>query len=510
MIYALTEETARRAEARATAELGMTLADLMRRAGLAVAQEVGRRVPFGDVAIVAGKGNNGGDGWVAAGELNRQDRQVRVFTPVEPGELAGIAGDAAAEAVDAGVPFTVLGDEGMGPGDLSEYAAVVDALFGIGFAGPVRQPYVTWIEAINDSGATIVSVDIPSGVETDTGCTGEHVVRAQVTVTFSSPKVGVLLYPGAEHAGEVVVADIGVPWEMLGGPGDPEVWQNEDYAALLPRPAPNVHKNARGRVLVVAGSGAYPGAAALAAMGAQRAGAGFVTLAVPESIASILQTKLTSAVVVSLAENPSRTLASKATHEIVDMARESDAVVLGPGLTIAHGAVLVSRSLVSELEKPMVVDADGLNAMIDVANALEMRSAPTVITPHPGELARLLDTTPAEIQSDRLSFGAKLSGPRFACVLKGARTVTSGRGRQVVTLSGGPALATAGTGDVLAGMIGTLLAQGLEPLEAGAVAAHLHGLAGDHAARNLTETSVVAEDIPAHLPHAIREILGQE
>lgn len=510
MIYALTAEAARRAEERATGSGDLALAELMRRAGSAVAREVQLVAPYGAVAIVTGKGNNGGDGWVAARELHLHDRQVHVFTPVAPDGLDGIAGDAARLAVAASVPFTVLGDEPMEAGTLRDYATIVDALFGIGLALPVRQPYVTWLEAINAAEAVVVSVDMPSGVETDTGHVDDHAVEADVTVTFSAPKVGLLQYPGAGYAGRLAIADIGIPWEHIGDSGDPEVWEPGDYRAIVPRLPADIHKNERGRVLIVAGSGAYPGAAALAVMGAQRMGAGYVTVAVPESIAPILQTKLTSAVVLAMSENPSRTLASKVTEEIIDIARDYDAVVTGPGMTLAHGAVLVTRTLVSGLSAPLVLDADGLNAMVDAVDLIAGRQAPTVITPHPGELARLLDVTTAEVQSDRLSYGARLTAPRLACVLKGARTIVSGRARQVLTLSGGPALATAGTGDVLAGMVGALLAQGLEPLEAGALAAYVHGRAGDHAAAALSEMCVTAEDVPAFVPQAMRELLDSE
>lgn len=508
MLYALTEESARAAEHRAVAESGVTLPELMDRAGAVVAREVSQRVPYGPVVVVVGNGNNGGDGWVAARELHASGREVLVVTPTEPQALEGIAGDAARAAGSDGVPFEVR-SETLEIGAFHGYAAVVDALFGIGFTGPVRQPYITWVEAINASGAVVVAVDMPSGVQTDTGRVDKHAVRADVTVTFSAPKRGLLLFPGAEHAGHVLVEDIGVPWEFLGSPGELELWSQADYATLLPRHALDVHKNARGRVLIVAGSGGFPGAAALAAMGAQRMGAGYVTLAVPESIAAIAQTKLTSAVVLPLAENPSKTFASKVAEEIIDVAKEYDAVVVGPGMTLAHGAVLVTRKLVAELQKPLVLDADGLNAMVDTVPAITSRTAPTVITPHPGELARLLDVNVADIQGDRLSFGSKLTGPRLACVLKGAHTITSGRDRHVLNTSGGPSLATAGTGDVLAGMIGTLLAQGLEPLEAGVLGAYLHGRAGDHAATDMTERCVIAEDLPAYLPRAVAELVAE-
>ncbi len=508
MIHALTAASARAAEERAVEAAAVTLGELMERAGTQLAAEVARRAPYGEVAVLAGRGNNGGDGWVAARELALAGRDVRVVTPGDPDELEGLSAGAARSAVEAGVTVRVVGDEPLETDTFRGAAAIVDALFGIGFSGEVRPPYATWIEAVNAADALVVSADVPSGVDASTAAVGEHAVRADVTVTFSAPKVGTVLYPGAEFAGELMVADIGIGWELLGEPGDPEIWDAEDYRTLLPVPEPEAHKNSRGRVLVVAGSGAFPGAAALAAMGAQRMGAGYVTVAVPESVVGVLQAKLTSAVVMGLPENPSRTVASKVIDAVLDIAREFDAVVLGPGMTVAHGAVHVARALVSELDVPLVVDADGLNALVEAVGTITSRTAPTVITPHPGELARLLETSPAQVQADRIGYGRELSGPRLACVLKGARTLVSGRGRQVVTVAGNPGLATAGTGDVLAGMIGALLAQGLEPLEAGALGAYLHARAGDHASADLTALSVLAEDIPAYLPGAIRELDG--
>jgi len=495
--YALTHAGALLAEERAVSELGVSVAELMSRAGSALADQVAIRVPYGSVAVFAGGGSNGGDGWVAARVLHAWGREVVVYTAVDPDGLEGVAAQAAREALDAGVE-AVVPQGTLEPGSVCGHAAVIDALFGVGLAGPVRQPFLTWIEAINASGACVISADMPSGVQTDTGHVDGLAVRADVTVTFSAAKRGLLLYPGAGYAGEVVVADIGIPWELIGAAGDLEVWEPGDYAALLPRHARDVHKNTRGRVLIVGGSGAFPGAMILAAMGAQRAGAGFVTVAVPESIATLIQSRLASVVVLAMPENPSRTLASRVADEIIDVARESDAVVVGPGMTVAHGAVLVARRLVSELPVPLLLDADGLNSLV----------APTVITPHPGELARLLDTTSDRVQSDRLSHGSKLTGPRLACVLKGAHTIVSGRGRQILTTAGGPALATAGTGDVLAGITGALLAQGLEPLEAGALAAHIHGRAGDHAALGFTERCVIAEDVAENIPSAVAELLG--
>ncbi|MDA3935964.1 MAG: NAD(P)H-hydrate dehydratase [Actinomycetota bacterium] len=508
MVYALTESAARLAEERAVAEAGVTLGDLMRRAGTAVAEALSARVPFGPVAVVTGKGNNGGDGWLAARVLASAGRDVRVFSLVDPAALKADAGEVAAEAIRAGVAHEVVSGE-MASNHLEGYAAVVDALLGIGTVGEIQGSYVSAVQAINASGAHVISVDLPTGVLCDTGAAPGVAVRADATVTFSSQKAGLVLQPGVSLAGDVLVSEIGIPRELVGSPGDPEVWSAAEYRDLLPVLDPDTHKNARGRVLIVAGSGAYPGAAALAAMGAQRMGAGYVTLAVPESIAHIVQSKLTSAVVMGLPEHPSHTLASRVTDIILDLSREFDAVVIGPGMTVAHGAVLVTRNLVHSLMVPLVLDADGLNAMVDAADAIRSRVGSTVITPHPGELSRLLDMTPTQVQSDRLVHGAKLSGPNLTCVLKGARTVISGQGRRVVNTTGNPGLATAGTGDVLAGMVGALLAQGLSPLEAGALGAWVHGRAGDHAARELTETCMIAEDVPNFISSAVRELNEQ-
>jgi len=353
-----------------------------------------------------------------------------------------------------------------------------------------------------------VSADVPTGVDSDTGAVLGPAVAADVTVTFSAPKIGLVQYPGAGYAGEVVVADVGVPSELLSPSEAPEIWSDTDYAALLPLPAPDAHKNQRGRVLVVAGSGAYPGAAVLAVRGAQRMGAGYVTLAVPATIARIVQSHLVSGVVVGMPENPGHTFASRDADRILDMVSDYDAVVLGPGLTVARGAVTVVRTLVASLLIPLVVDADGLNALVDATELLASREAPTVITPHPGELGRLLCGSAVDVQANRLQAASVLGRGTVSCVLKGAGTVTAGQGRAVINTSGGPALATAGTGDVLAGMIGALLATGRSSLEAGALGAFLHGRAGEAAAELLTPVCVNAEDIPDQIPVAVAELLG--
>ncbi len=508
MIHALTSSQMRAAEEGAVAQNAAALGELMERAGSALARECSERVPEGRVAVLAGSGNNGGDGWVAARKLHEEGREVHVFSVTSLEGLSGIAADAAREAIAGGVVWSPHSQGGPSPADLARFGLAIDALLGTGISGPVRPELAQWIEACNATGAFVVSADVPSGVDADTGAVGGAAVQADVTVTFGAPKIGLVQYPGAGFAGEIVIEDVGIPHGLVVFEDAPEIWSVAEYRALLPLPSPDDHKNLRGRVLVIAGSGAYPGAAILATRGAQRMGAGYVTLVVPESAVAAARAHLTSAVVVGMPENPSRTFASKDAERILSLAREYDAAVLGPGLTVARGAVAVARALVSRLQIPLVVDADALNALVDATSLLAERSAPTVITPHPGEAGRLLGISTDAVQSDRIAKARLLALAGTTCVLKGAGTLVVGSGRCVVNTTGSAALATAGTGDVLAGIIGTLLAQGLEPLEAGVLGAYLHGRAGEAAAEALTPVCVCAEDVYEHLPDAVSELLG--
>jgi NAD(P)H-hydrate epimerase len=502
MYRALTADETRAVEDSVVAA-GRTRGDLMEQAGAALAGHVTALHPAGRVIVAVGPGNNGGDGWTAARELHRMGREVLVCSVRSPQALEGLARSAADSAIAAGVAWA----EGLPAAPLLASAAVVvDALLGIGQRPPLRPPLDTWCAAIMAAKVPVIAVDVPTGVDADTGVVDGSCVSADVTVTFIAPKRGLFLHPGAAHAGGILVEDLGVDARLWDREGAPEIWSPEEYAALLPTLRSDTHKNERGRLLVVAGSGRYVGAAVLAARGAMRAGAGYVTLAVPEPIASAVQAHLLAATVVGLPSGRAKTFSTNAVNAVFDLSHDADAVVVGPGLTLADGAVALARSLVTKLSAPMVVDADGLNALVDAEGILSSRAFPAVITPHPGELARLLGTTPRSIQSNRLAYGAELASDSVAVVLKGAGTVTSFGDRQVVNTSGTPALATAGSGDVLAGVVGAFLAQGLAPLAAGALAAYVHGRAGESAAESLNPLSVTAEDLPAHLAKSIGEL----
>ncbi len=508
MLRALNAAQSRAIEERAVAEHGVTLAALMDSAGQAIARELSLRVPEGRVVVVCGPGNNGGDGWVAARELAAAGRDVVVLALRDPDGLGMLAAEAARSAIAAGVEWRVC-DGAPCDADFADASAVVDAILGVGSTLPLREPISHWAEAVNRSGAFVLSVDLPTGVDSDSGAADDDAIVADCTVSFTTPKLGLVMFPAASRAGEIVVADIGVDRATAEVEGAPEVWTSAEYGALVPLPAPDAHKNSRGRLLIVGGSGTFAGAAVLAARGAMRMGAGYVTVAVPEPIVPIVQSHLTAAPVVGLPSSRGKALSSSAAASIRHLASDYDAIVLGPGLTLADGAVATVRSLVASLSQPIVLDADGLNAFVDAVELITERPAPLVLTPHPGELSRLLGVSVPAVQMDRVSSSARLASANRAVVLKGAGTIVSGEGRSVIVTSGSPALATAGTGDVLAGMIGALLAQGLSPFQAGALGAYVHGRAGEAAASELTTMCMNAEDLPDFLPVAVGEILNE-
>ncbi|MDI6843591.1 MAG: NAD(P)H-hydrate dehydratase [Anaerosomatales bacterium] len=484
------------------------LATLMERAGAAVADVATRMAADGAILVVCGGGNNGGDGWVAARLLHALGRDVAVATLVDPDTLPEPACSAAIAARDSGVSWTGPTDAESIRRLVRKAALVVDAVLGIGLKGPVRDATAEVLSEIAACERPILAVDVPSGVDADTGALLGPVPRASVTVTFTALKPGLLMYPAAAYAGDIRVADVGLSLRGRRSPRS-EVWDPCDYAELVPVPPPDAHKGDRGSVLVMAGSRLYAGAAVLAASGAMRMGAGYVFAAVPTSVVPVVQSALPHVIAIGLEETDDGVVAEQAAEHVVRLSRDVDASVLGPGLSTRGPAVAAVRSMVSSIEGPVVLDADALNALgPDDLARVKSRRAPTVLTPHPGELARLLGVSTAEVQADRIRAALVAAGPRCACVLKGARTIVACGDRAVITMAGNPGMATAGMGDVLAGMTGTLLAQRLGPFEAAALAAYVHARAGDLAAAELTEVCLTSKDLPAFLPAAVRELLA--
>ena len=511
----------REIDRRAIEERGVPGRELMERAGKAVADLVRRAVvePGGAAALVfAGKGNNGGDGFVAARHLAQWGMRVRVILAAPVAEITGAPGHCLETARDAGVPIEEVA-EPLAPRQQSTglHAAaagahvLVDALLGTGVRGEVTGVIGELVDLINAARAAgrakVVAVDVPSGIDSDTGAVLGRAVKADYTVTMGLPKLGLLVGDGIGRAGQITVADIGFPRDLVDGTAcEAELIDRQWAYSRLPPRRLDAHKGDFGRVAVIAGSVGMTGAAALSSLAALRMGAGLVTLGVAASLNDIMEVKLTEVMTRPLPETPERTLALAARELALAFAHEADVVVLGPGLSRHEETVRLVRDLVEEIERPLVLDADGLNALAGNPEPLKARRAPTVCTPHPGEMGRLLGMTAAQVQRDRLGVARRAAG-EFGCVmvLKGAKTViadSSGDAR--INPTGNPGMASGGTGDVLSGMIGGLLAQGVEPFDAAAAAVFFHGLAADRAARDRTERCLIAGDIIDYLPSALR------
>ncbi|HSO99312.1 MAG TPA: NAD(P)H-hydrate dehydratase [Solirubrobacteraceae bacterium] len=473
--------------------------ELMERAGEALADRTAVLAPTGRVAVVCGKGNNGGDGLVAARHLRRLGREVDVLLLADPNELRG---DAAAS----------LGDL---PGDaprsfdaaaLHGATAILDAILGTGFSGAPREPAAGAISAINQSSerSVIIACDVPSGVDASTGEVRAEAIRAGATVTFHASPPGVWIAPGKDHAGEVTAVDIGIP---AGAPAAGEVaigLIGEGILDCIPRRGRESTKFAAGSVNICGGSRGLTGAPCLAAEAAMRSGAGYVTACVPGSLNLVFESRLLEVMTVPLPDE-NGALVPGAAAAVLERLPRADALVLGPGLGRADGTVELARTVALEAEVPLLLDADGLNAHAGRLADLRRRRAATVLTPHAGELARLLGCESSAVAASRLACVREAAAQAQAVVvLKGDDTlVAEPGGRVAVSRGGAPALATAGTGDVLSGVCGALLAKHLEPFTAACAAVFVHARAGRLAAADIGSEGVIASDVIARLPRAI-------
>ncbi|MCZ6464695.1 MAG: NAD(P)H-hydrate dehydratase [Proteobacteria bacterium] len=478
---------------------------LMESAGRAVTQAVLDWLPPGDaeVCVVCGVGNNGGDGLVVARHLHRLGVPVRIVLLGAPARLRGDALANWRRAEAAGVP--VEGARWRPP----RRGIVVDAIFGTGLAREVAGAAATAIRRIAKARTPecrVIAVDLPSGLDADTGQVLGAAVNADCTVAIALPKRGLTLEPGRGLAGEIRVARIGIADSAPGVDprADGELWSSAEAGARLPARPADGHKGRFGHVLVLAGSEGKTGAAALAATGAARAGAGLVTVACPAGLNDILEVKCTEAMTVPVADTPERALAASCEDAVLALAAERDVVGVGPGVGRSSETVALLRALAKRLECPLVIDADGLHAFAAEPAMLRARSAPTVLTPHPGEAARLLGTDAAAVNRDRIGAARALADATGAVtLLKGAATiVVEPGGRTIVNPTGGPTLSTGGTGDVLTGMVCAFLGQGLGPGDAAAVAAYVHGAAADRLAASRGRAGVLAGEIADEVPAA--------
>jgi len=484
---------------------GIGVADLMDRAGHAVARACvdvtggtyGRRA-----VVVCGKGNNGGDGFVAARHLARWGMRVAVVVLEDPAALREPTATNHARLTEVGVRAARFEPGGM-ERELGRADVAVDAIFGTGFRGVPEGAWAEAIGTLNGSTAPVVAVDIPSGVDGTSGLIAGDAVWADLTVTFGGAKTGAVLMPGAEAAGDLRVVDIGLPE----GGGVPATGLTEpaDVVELWPERAADAHKKASGTLVVVAGSGRMTGAVRLIARAAARIGAGYVIVAVPETILPVVQAGLTETVFLPLPATDAGSVALRATDPVLRALEGADAMALGPGLSREDETASFIRAVVRESPVPFVVDADGLNAFAGDAEAIADRKADAVLTPHLGELGRLAEANP-----DHLAAARALSvRTNAAALVKGSRTVIARPdGAARINPTGTATLATAGTGDVLTGTIGGLVARGLGSFAAGWAGAYVHGVAGILAGRELGD-GAVAGDVAEHLPAALELILSQ-
>jgi hydroxyethylthiazole kinase-like uncharacterized protein yjeF len=494
---------------RETQSRGITAEVLMERAGRAVARAAvdlcggtyGRRA-----VVVCGKGNNGGDGFVTARHLARAGMSVAVVTMESPDDLREPAAGNARRLAEVALRVRPFSDANLDR-ELARADVAVDAIFGTGFRGIPEDEWAGAIDDLNAAATPVVAVDVPSGVNGTSGAVEGEAVWAELTVTFGAAKTGVVLLPGAEYAGALRVVDIGFPDDLVRA--DAWLTEPEDVARTLPQRDADSHKRASGVLLVVAGSRGMTGAPRLIASAAGRIGTGLVIVAAPASAMPSIQAGLTEAVFEPLPETREGTVAPGALGLVLDRLGGAHALALGPGLTAHAETASFVRELVARSPVPAAIDADGLNAFAGRVVELASRRADAVLTPHVGEFGRLSGVKARDLDADRLGHVRALAASTGAVtLLKGSRTVIAEPGGEVrVNPTGSPVLATAGSGDVLTGMVGGLLARGVPPLEAAAAAAYLHGIAGQLAGAETGE-GTLAGDLVARIPAAVERVVG--
>ena len=494
-----TAEQMRAIDAAAAGDYGIPGMVLMENAGLRLLEVVEElRERDSRVLIVCGGGNNGGDGFVVARHLLNRGANVQVMLLAEAGRVQGDAGANFAIARRMGVPITQAPSSRVLNRAAEEADILVDGILGTGAHGRVRGPALAAVKATQRCRGHVIAVDIPSGISADDGAILGEAVRADITVTFALPKLGLYTYPGRGYCGDIRVADIGIPPALT---TDASLRTNLTDACeageMLPERPPDGHKADFGRVAVIGGSTGMTGAVALAGEAALRVGAGLVTVGCAEALNAVLEVKLTEAMTRPLPESQPGLLGPECVGAALTLCSEADAVVLGPGLSREPAAQQFARSVIQDCPLPLVIDADALFALADAPQSLTKRKAPTIVTPHPGEMAGLLGTSAGEVQSDRLGAARGLAEATGAVVvLKGAGTVIAEpSGEAWLNPTGSDALASGGTGDVLAGMVGGLLAGGCEPPAAAVAGVYYHGAAGDAAEARGNARSVIAGDL---------------
>jgi hydroxyethylthiazole kinase-like uncharacterized protein yjeF len=483
---------------------------LMENAGRGAAEVISRTFPDfhrKKFAIIAGKGNNGGDGFVIARYLLNKGVLVRVYLLTDP---KGLRGDA---ETNFHVFHRMKGEVISVPSskdyikvkkDLERFDLLVDGIFGTGLDAEVRGYYREVIDHLNMLQKPIVAIDIPSGLDADTGKPLGAAIRASLTITFGLPKIGLLIPPGIDYVGEVKVIDIGIPKRLVEEERIPTyLLEKEEIQKWLSIPRrPDTHKGDYGHLLVIAGSVGKTGAAAMASLSALRMGAGLVTLAIPKSLNAIMEAKLTEVMTEPLPETPKQTLSLRAFSPILRLCENKRAVIIGPGLGTYKETQSLILKLIRTLNLPIILDADGITALAAQSKILPVANRLLILTPHPGEMARLIRSQVKDVLDDRIGLSRNFSqSHQVHLVLKGHPSlISTPKGEIFINPTGNPGMASAGAGDVLTGMIGGLVCQGFDILPSLQIAVYLHGLAGDEGAKEMGEKSLIASDLIEKIP----------
>ncbi len=512
MKYYLTMSGNRAVDRYAIQERGIPGVKLMGAAGKAVvaaAREEGLLPPITEpILVLCGKGNNGGDGFVVALTLDELGYEVNCILAAEPEQAKGDAAHYLQQVLQRSISILPPSRQAEWESHFDEAALIFDGLLGTGISGSIRPPYDRLLSLAEASGKPVVAIDVPSGVTGDTGAVLRPCLAAHLTVSMGYGKAGLLFHPARQQAGKVVIADIGFPDDSLEHiPGEEPILKRlepVDFPPNLLARSPAAHKYQVGKVAVIAGSRGFSGAAILAAEGALRVGAGLVRLAVPASLGPVVESLSREVIVDYQPETSTGQLSRTAYDQLMELAAWADVVALGPGLGRQEETQELARKLISSVERPLVLDADGLFAVSSTVDLLLNRKAPTVLTPHSGEFKRLAGIEHQPNWRDALDFARKY---KVYLMLKGAPSLlTTPTGEILVNDTGNPGMATGGTGDVLTGMIAGLMAQrDLLPLIP-ACAMFLHGLAGDKAAADKSIWGMTAGDLLDHVPYAMQEL----
>jgi len=523
----VTTEEMRVIDAKTIEEFGVPGLVLMERAGYAVASRIKDLYSPRKCIVISGSGNNGGDGIVVARDLFNEGWDIKVFLIAGPEVLKGDALSQYHAAINFGVPVHPVQELLIHHSSIfSRHSVIVDAILGTGLSKKITGTLSEVIRLINKSDLPVISVDIPSGISSDNGQVMGEAVKADYTVTFGLPKRGHFLYPGAEFSGRLFVEDIGFPRQLIRPERlNVELLEKNIVSGLIPVRKDYSHKGNYGHVLIVAGSRGKTGAALMAAKACLRAGAGLVTLGVPESLADIFQSSVKEEMVLVLPDKGDGTISAKGSGKILDfLSKKADLLAIGPGIGVTADTERLLRILIENSESPMVIDADGINSIRQYSKVFAKSRMPVILTPHPGEMARLLSkgqrakskdiatglSLRDEIEKDRITASisfAKETGTIL--VLKGVPTIIAAPdGKAFINSTGNPGMATGGTGDVLTGMISGFLSQTGKPVQASILGVYLQGLAGDIAALEKGRHALIATDIINKIPNAFFALKG--